>query len=400
MLRIFAVFISFVLCTNASGKEQDTSRLVIGQRVVKEISANQKHIYLLNVGAKQFVCGEVSQKNINIAVLMIDPEGNQIGRSDMLMGQKGFYLETTSGGLYRIEIIPLRFTNSVTGPGEYTIEIKCAETLGNSPDKQIDQIIDALYSDEGPGGSVAVVRDGRIIYSRAYGMANMSHMVPYTTETSTNIGSVSKQFTGFAIALLEKEGKLSLDDDIREFIPECPDFGQPVTLKNLLNHTGGYREINLTYGMRGGRGGGSTTREHLIKQIQKQRELQYAPGSKHSYCNTGYILMAEVVERVSGMAFDQWMEANVFGPLGMKHTMVNYPIRGQIQKVVPNSAQGTMDNYGEYGTAPDEPAFYGASSIYSTAGDMSKWLINLNDARVGGQEVISRLTEPGHTDRR
>ncbi|MFO8147436.1 MAG: serine hydrolase domain-containing protein, partial [Gillisia sp.] len=226
-----------------------------------------------------------------------------------------------------------------------------------------------------------------------FGLANVAHNIPFTLETPSNIGSVSKQFTGFAIALLEKEGKLSINDDIRKYIPNCPDYGQPVTLLHLLNHTSGFRGIKKSFGMRGIRG--HWTREELIQQILKQTQLKNAPGSEYRYVNTGYILLAEVVQQVSGVSFRDWMRDNIFAPLGMENTMVNSPLMAQIHRVIPNSAQGYANYEGEYGQHIDDPAFYGASSIYSSATDLSKWLKNFSDPRIGGREIISRMTKRG-----
>lgn len=392
MNKTFLLIILLLLNINIFSQESDTTRLEIDQQLERHLTTDEKHIYMIDLNAKQFVNGKVNQKGVNLIISISDPLGKQIAKFNMIAGQEGFYIETTDEGPYRIEVLPLFFGGSSANSGEYFIEIIQSEPLGNTPQKQIDQFLNALYFSDGSGGAIAVINDGKIIYSTAYGMANLTHMNPFTTETLSNIGSVSKQFTAFAIALLEKRGKLSFDDDIRTYIPECPDFGQTVTIRNLLNHTSGYREIKRTFGMKGIRG--FWVREELIQQIQKQRELQFSPGSEYNYTNTNYILLAEVVESISGISFREWMKINIFDPLDMEYTSVNSPIYAQIQRVVPNSADGYIKIRGEYGHFIDEQAFYGASSIFSTIGDLSKWLQNFDSAGIGGEELLSQMVTP------
>ncbi|MGM0473671.1 MAG: serine hydrolase domain-containing protein [Bacteroidota bacterium] len=393
MFRIVSIIpylLLLISCVFAQG--QDSIKIEPGKRVEGVITQNEKHTFLIDLNAGQFVYGNVNQKDVSVRILVFNPNGKQIGTFNMNLGQEGFYIESIDAGRYQIVVAPLRYRTPEKS-GEYSIEMKTSESLGDTPEQHLDQILNALYKDNGPGGTVIIVRDGEIIYSRAFGLANVAHNIPFTPETPSNIGSVSKQFTGFAVALLEKEGKLSIDDDIRKYIPNCPDYGQPVTLLHLLNHTSGFRGIKKSFGMRGIRG--SWTREELIQQILKQTQLKNAPGSEYRYVNTGYILLAEVVQQVSGASFRDWMRDNIFAPLGMENTMVNSPLMAQIQRVIPNSAQGYANYEGEYGQYIDEPAFYGASSIYSSAADLSKWLKNFSDPRIGGREVISQMTKHG-----
>lgn len=392
MFRIFQIFLYLFLGLSLSVQGQDSSILIAGQHHKSTIAAKEKHSFRLDLGAKQFVYGEVDQKGVSIVINVFNPEGKRIGKFNMYAGQKRFYIESSDAGQYKLEISPIMF-GTPEKTGEYDLEIKPIEALGDTPAKHLDQLLNALYKDDGPGGAVIITREGKTIYSKAYGMANMEYSIPFTTETASNIGSVSKQFTAFAIALLEKEGKLSFDDDIRKYLPDCPDFGQVVTLQNLLDHTSGYREIKKTFGMRSVRG--FWTRQELIQHIQRQSEPMNPPGSVCSYVNTGYLLLAEVVEQISGISFSDWIKQNIFDPLGMEHSMVNSPLFAQIYRVIPNSAKGYYMYGGKYGYLIDESAFYGASSIYSSVNDLSKWLKNFGDARIGGQELMSRITKPG-----
>lgn len=372
---------------------QPTAKLEVGLPTKRYLKAGEKHLYVIKLSDNQFVSGRIKQHGTSVIITVTDPSEKQIGRFNMISGQEGFYFKTSESGSYKINLLPIFLGSSAPDSNNYVLELTQSELLGDTPKEQSIQLLNALYMPDGPGGAVAIVREGKIIFSIAYGLANIPHAVPFTTETSSNIGSVSKQFTGFAIALLEQEGKLSFDDDIRMYLPECPDFGQPVTIRNLLNHTSGYSGIKRTFGMKGIRG--FWTREELVQQIQKQRQLLNPPGAEFNYTNTGYILLSEVVERISSVSFREWMKNNVFDPLGMKHSLVNSPIYAQVQRVVPNSAEGYCKLRGEYGHLIDEQALYGASSIYSTVIDLSKWLQNFSLPTIGGKALINQMTTPG-----
>jgi len=199
-----------------------------------------------------------------------------------------------------------------------------------------------------------------------------------------------KQFTAMAILLLEQQGKLSLDDDVRKHIPELPDLGQVVTLKNMLNHTNGFREVYNLIPMTGWKGEDKLLREEVLETLKRQKELQAAPGEVYNYNNSAFIMLAEIVERISGQTFPEFMEENVFGPLGMSSSVV----RANPSVIVPGASQGyTSDSTGFHETG-DLYAAYGAGGIYTTVEDASKWMGNFSDPVLGGEELVTRLVTP------
>ena len=206
-----------------------------------------------------------------------------------------------------------------------------ASTLG----PRIDSIF-AQYTPKTPGCAVGVARDGRPLYTHGYGSANLEYGVPLTDSTVLESGSVAKQFTASAIVLLAQDGKLSLDDDIRKYLPEVPDFGgQRITIRNLLTHTSGLRD---QWGLLGIEGLGPGTQVHspmtTLDLVAHQKMLNFPPGTEYLYSNTGYALAGLIVQRVSGKSLDAFARERLFQPLGMRHT----EWRADYTKVVPNRA--------------------------------------------------------------
>ncbi len=262
-----------------------------------------------------------------------------------------------------------------------------------SVEAAVDSLAAAYDSSESPGVLIAVVQDGEIVFQKAYGMANLAHGVPLTVDTRTNIGSTSKQFTAFALGLLASRGELSLDDDVRDHIPELPDFGETVTVRNLLTHTSGYREFLNALAIGGWdlQNADFIARREIVGVVERQPRLQNSPGTEYNYNNTGYALAAMVVERVTGESFPAWMAANVFEPIGMTNTLV----RADRRQIVPNSAMGYLPHPTEgFREATDLPGAMGAGGIYTTLGDLALWLGNLGSGAVGGPALIEEMMTP------
>ncbi len=258
-------------------------------------------------------------------------------------------------------------------------------------EQKISQLLEPYSNHQTPGGILMVMRDGKVICNRAFGMANLQHGIAFSENTLTNIGSTSKQFTAFAIALLEKQGRLKVSDDIRSYLPELPDLGHTVTLAHLISHSSGYREFFNTLMMTGMAGSDEIRRSEVVPMVQRQPELQNIPGETWNYNNTGYILLAMVVEKVTGETFGKWMNANVFKPLGMEHTLVRMDPR----QVIAGSAQGYgKDDQGNYRELTDLYVSTGAGGIYTTTGDLAKWIGNYLNPVLGDQSLIEQMTTP------
>ncbi len=184
---------------------------------------------------------------------------------------------------------------------------------------RVDKLFAQWDKPGSPGCALAVIENGKTIYERGYGSANLECNIPITPESVFYVGSCSKQFTAMSIALLAHQGKLSLDDDIRKYVPEMPDYGSPITVRQLIHHTSGLRDYLSLLGI-AGLDFGSYHKPDVLELIARQKELNFKPGDQYLYSNSGYFLLAVIVERVSGKSFREFTQENIFKPLGMTHT--------------------------------------------------------------------------------
>ncbi len=274
------------------------------------------------------------------------------------------------------------------------LSLLCTNAIfGQLDDKEI-KAIDKLFSDwntESPGYAIGVVKNGELMYTHGYGQATLEYDVPIQPNTVFHMASVSKQFTAFAIALLAERGKLSLDDEVRKYIPELPDFGEKITIRHLVHHISGLRDQWNLLAMAGWRLDDVITRDQILQLFSKQKELNTIPGVEYNYCNTGYTLMGEIVARISGMPFSAWMKENVFDPLGMESTI----FYDDHERIVPRRAYSYRKTEDGYKKSVLSYANAGATSLFTTVEDMAKWNNNFYEPKVGKKETIALTHERG-----
>ncbi len=268
-------------------------------------------------------------------------------------------------------------------------------SLLQAQDEQVDKLFTTWNSttwnsSQTPGAAVAVVKNGAIIYKNAYGMANLEYDIPVSTTSIFHIASVSKQFTVFSILLLQSEGKLNLDDDIRKYIPEVPDFGNPITLRHLASHTSGLRDQWTLLSMAGWRMDDVITKEHILKLVSKQKDLNFLPGDEFLYCNTGFTLLAEVVARVSGNSFAEYTKAKIFEPLQMNHTL----FYDDHEKIVKNRTYSYYLDITGFKKSVLNYANVGATSLFTTVEDLSLWALNFSEIKIGNAEIFTTMNTP------
>lgn len=260
----------------------------------------------------------------------------------------------------------------------------------NNLEEQIDMITKDWAKDT-PGGTIGIVHNGALIFKKSYGLASMEYNVKNTDNTLYNIASVSKQITAFAMVLLEQKGMIDLDDDVRKYLPEIPDFGNTITIRHLLTHTSGMRNFQNLLAMAGWRDGDPMTNDDLLKYMSMQKELNFPVGSEYLYCNTGFVLATFIVERVTGQDFKDWTKENIFNPLGMTHT----EFREDMEVIHQNTATGYSCNEGNCIRPLEFYSYMGNGNVYTNADDFAKWIINFKSGKVGGASAIEALFTRG-----
>ena len=255
----------------------------------------------------------------------------------------------------------------------------------------IDSIMSEWDRPDAPGASVAVMHQDSVVHAKGYGIANLEYDAKNTEETVFMVASVSKQFTAFAIAMLVADGSIALDDSIRKYVPEMHSFETPITVRHLVHHTSGLRDEFGLLGMAGYRMDDVISKDTILHLLYRQRALNFAPGAEYSYCNSGYTLMAEIVERVTGQTFREWTTENIFAPLGMEDSH----FRDDHTTVIPGRAQGYLTTDSTFKAQTVAYSSVGASGLYTTASDMVKWMRNFETGTVGGKEVLELIQQRG-----
>jgi CubicO group peptidase (beta-lactamase class C family) len=267
-----------------------------------------------------------------------------------------------------------------------------APSSAERPEAKVDALFQKMDTTISPGCALSVIRDHKIIYERGYGMADLGHNIPITPTTVFHVASMSKQFTAASILLLAQENKLSLDDPVRKYIPELPDFGTPITIRELLHHTSGLRDQWDLLDLSGWRDSHDLiTDADVLYVVSHQHGLNFPPNTKHLYSNTGYTLLAQIVARVSGQSLRSFTTTRIFAPLGMKNTH----FRDDFDEIVKNMADGYVPSGDTYRLSVTNFDTVGATSLLTTVEDLALWDENFYTARIGGPALIRQLQERG-----
>lgn len=253
--------------------------------------------------------------------------------------------------------------------------------------QKIDQLFGG-WGTQSPGGVLLVSRGGRVLYEKAYGMSDLEHDVINTPQTVFEAGSVSKQVTAAAVLLLVRQGKISLQDDIRKYFPDFPDYGESITVEHLLHHTSGLRDWGVVAGFGGWpRGSRVYTPAHVKEIIWRQKAINFKPGDEYSYSNSNYNMLTFLVEKVSGQSHQVFTEEHIFKPLGMMHTRWRFNFR----EVIPNRAIAYGLSRNQYvQNMPFENTF-GHGALLTTVEDLEKWNQRWRTAVLG--EELNKLQE-------
>jgi len=367
------------------------TELKLRDTISKEISSIKNHNYTLHLEENQLAFLKLNQIGVDVAITAFDTEGEKMGEFDSPNGRFGpekILITSTKKGFYKLQVASID-SKDIQGTYKFYVQqiVKKATTLF----EQVDQLFLPWDNINTPGAAVAIIKNDSIIYQNTFGSANLEYNIPITQKSVFIPGSIAKQFTAFSILLLEQEGKLSLDDDIRKYIPEIPDFGYTITLKHLANHTSGLREQAVLAALMGWQESDVVTTEQLLKVLNKQKALNFKPGEQYMYCNTGYTLLAEVVARVSGQTFAKFTQENIFKPL----KMVNSEFLDDHQTIVKNKAYSYYPRGNGFVKSVLNETAPGASGLLTIIEDLSKWVLNFKNPTIGNAAIFKKMGTVG-----
>ncbi|MFN8570760.1 MAG: serine hydrolase domain-containing protein [Gemmatimonadaceae bacterium] len=258
--------------------------------------------------------------------------------------------------------------------------------LADSVRMQVDRVFASWDHTDTPGCALGISDHGRQVYARGYGMSDLQHGLAITPLSIFHVASISKQFAAFAVGLLADDGKLSLDDDVRKYVPEIPDYGVRITIRQLIHHISGLRDQWQLLGYSGWREDDLITEQDVLDIVSRQKGLNFSPGAEWVYSNTGYTLLAVITKRVSGQSLREFAQHRIFEPLGMSNTHFH----DDHTMIVPNRTSAYQPRPEGKGWAISIPVFdtYGATSLFTTAGDLLKWMSQLDAPKVGSAKLL------------
>ncbi|WP_157975978.1 serine hydrolase domain-containing protein [Lewinella sp. IMCC34191] len=272
-----------------------------------------------------------------------------------------------------------------------------APGFSQSSTYDIRQHFDRLYRDyeqDTPGVAVIVVEGDSLRFAEGYGSANLEYGIPIDTGTVFQVGSVSKQFTAFAVYLLIAEGRIDLEEAAARYLPEISYFDPAIRIKHLLYHTSGLKDNLALLTFAGYRVDDHIGNEDILRLVARQRELNFPPGSAFQYSNTNYVLLAELVKRVAGTSLDRFLRERVFDPLGMDHTQ----FYDDHERLVPNRAYGYDFEEGRFEKEVLNNSYVGSTGLFTTAADLAKWAANFYEPIVGDSTLIAAFNAPATLD--
>lgn len=276
--------------------------------------------------------------------------------------------------------------------------IRCKSTQDEALKPRIDSYFEKYVfnqsgdiNDNTPGVSIIITKRDEILFVGHYGTADLKNKIPMSDKTIFDLASLSKQFTGMAISLLEEMGKISGSDKIIKYIPDLPEVMNEITIYQLIHHTSGIRDWPIMFGMKGWQPEEQLSMDQIFEMLKKQKGLNFNPGSSFSYSNSNYNLLAKIIEEVTDTTFNGWMNDNIFFPLGMNNTF----FISDSNQIVNNEAKSYVYSDQRYLQFSNKLNAPGSSSLRSSIADMSKWMINFYTKRVGEVSAFDRMTQKG-----
>lgn len=256
---------------------------------------------------------------------------------------------------------------------------------------QIDALFRKWNLSDSPGCAVGILKDGEFVYERYFGQANLEWDIPIQPTTRFLIASMTKQFTAAAIHLLVERGVLNLDEEFQKYIPEFPIYPEPITIRHLLYHTSGMREQGLLW-LLCGKSLCELDNPNLLRLLSRQASLNYHPGSAVAYCNSGYTVLAEIIQRTSGVGYGQFIQENIFAPLGMVSSLVDEDSSTVVKQRASSYSPKADGSFSQHAKVYN---MVGADGVLTTLHDLARWDANFYHPKIGGLDFISNMLKPG-----
>jgi CubicO group peptidase (beta-lactamase class C family) len=376
-----------LICINtAIAQQPSVEPLTFNKAKTAHLDAGQIIRYALPLQEGQFASVKVHQRSVGILYAVYAPGDSLLFADDLnaLYQTEVVNIAASKSGDYRIEII---WDYGRPQSGEFSIIWDRLEPIGKTSPLRAAQLMKSWYSPNEPGAAVAVVQHGKVIFKSTIGLANMEYNIPITNQSAFDLASCSKQFTGFAIAMLLDKGVISLEDDIRKYLPELPDFGKKITIEHLVYHTSGLRNWDAMSNSMGFKPEDVLTLDMIYRMICNTSELNSTPNKRFNYNNTGYNLLALIIEKATGQSFNAWMSANIFMPLNMQHAVV----RDNIKRIIPGKVSSYKQDKDGFVANTDSYSIMGSSSLYASLDDLVAWVNNFDTGKAGGEKVLALL---------
>lgn len=387
----FVLFVTLMLTpSTAVNAHSQKSILSLGKSFKSALRLKETNDYFVLLKAGQFASVKIKQVSIGVYYAVFDPKGKLIQIADFngINYSEIIQIEAAIAGEYRIQV---GWDYGEPNSGNYEIVLNRLENSAKTPTAKTEQLLNSWYDSNSPGAAIAVLKNNKIVFKGVRGLASVEHNIPITNSTIFEMASVSKQVTGFAIAMLIDKGLVSLDDDIRKYLPEVPDFGKTITIRHLIYHTSGIRDWTYCFQLAGHKVEDVSTIEMILRFVANQKQLNFIPGDEFSYSNTGYNLLAVILERVTKQSFPSWSRENIFKPLGMSSTF----FKEDYQDAIRNEAFSYASDSSPFKLKTGNMAAFGSSSLHSNIDDLIKWANNFDSHVVGNKSVFKIINTQG-----
>jgi CubicO group peptidase (beta-lactamase class C family) len=361
----------------------------LNKKIEADIDPHKQDKYSVKLTKGQFAAIRLYQKNVGLLLYVYDPLDSliQIVDENLINQYEIVNINASMTGNYTVKV-----TWNMNKPlsGQYDITLYRIEETGKTTVQKMQQLFDSWYEKNAPGAAVVILKNNQPIFKQVKGLANVEENIPLTSNSVFEMASCSKQFTAFAVAMLVDRKQLSLEDDIRKYLPEMPDYGTIITIANLVYHTSGIRSTDL-FEMAGFTPEDIITLPMTLKFAARQKRLRFKPGERFDYSNTNYNLLAEIVARVTKQSFSAWTKENIFRPLGMNATFFKeVPGHVYAHKVL-------CYKRGEEGfiQRPNNWASTGPSGVCTSLDDLVKWVNSFDTKQLITKNMETLLTTTG-----